>query len=194
MKAFPFFAFIWVRRSIGLLTLIVFLSAIGRGATNDVGLEYRIKAAYLYNFTKFIEWPPPPPSMAEAPFVLGVLDPNGFAFNIISESLRGKSGANGRAIVVRRLTTLDQAALTCNQIFITRASGIDAAQVRKVLDGLPIVVVGETAGFAEQGGVIGFVLTGDAVHCEVNLAGAQRAGVKLSGRLASVARLVHENR
>jgi hypothetical protein len=174
--------------------LIAFFCSISRAATNDVGLEYRIKAAYLYNFTKFIEWPPPPPAAAEKPFVLGVLDPDGLAFNVISESLRGKTGVNGRAIVVRRLSILDQSATSCNQIFITRASGVDVARVRKVLDGLPIVVVGETAGFAEQGGVIGFVLTGDAVHCEINLAGAQRAGVKLSGRLASVARLVHENR
>lgn len=194
MNALVLLALVWLRRSVGVLILIAALCAVSHAATNDVGLEYRIKAAYLYNFTKFIEWPPAPAEEADKPFVLGVADPDGFAFNIISESLRGKSSANGRAIVVRRLTSLDGDALTCNQIFITRASGIDAAQARKVLEGLPIVLVGETSGFAEQGGVIGFVLTGDAVHCEVNLAGAQRAGVKLSGRLASVARLVHENR
>jgi len=194
MNALVLLAIVCFRRRVGLLMLTMVLCAVSHAATNDLGLEYRIKAAYLYNFTKFIEWPPAPAEMADRPFVLGVLDPDGFAFNVISESLRGKSGANGRTIVVQRLTALDRDALTCNQIFITRASGIDAVQARKVLDGLPIVLVGETTDFAEQGGVIGFVLTGDAVHCEVNLAGAQRAGVKLSGRLASVARLVHETR
>ncbi|HEY9153674.1 MAG TPA: YfiR family protein [Opitutaceae bacterium] len=194
MKALPFIALLRIHRVVALLMLIAFFCSISRGSTNDVGLEYRIKAAYLYNFTKFIEWPPPPPATAEKPFVLGVLDPEGTAYTVISESLRGKTGVNGRAIAVRRLAALDETATSCNQIFITRASGMDVAQVRKVLDGLPIVVVGETVGFAEQGGVIGFVLTGDAVHCEINLAGAQRAGVKLSGRLASVARLVHETR
>lgn len=194
MRVFSSIRFGWARRGLGFAMLLALLVSTARPATNDVGLEYRIKAAYLYNFTKFIEWPPPPPAAAAEPFVLGVVDPDGFAFNVISESLRGKTGANGRAIAVRRLTALDASALACNQIFITRASGLDSAQIRKALDGLPIVVVGETAGFAEQGGVIGFVLTGDAVHCEINLAGAQRAGVKLSGRLASVARLVRENR
>jgi len=194
VNAFPTSSFAKARRTLSVLALLAALFSLSRGAANDVGLEYRIKAAYLYNFTKFIEWPPAPAAMSEAPFVLGVLDADGAAYNIIKESLRGKSGANGHPIVVRHLTGLDAEASACNQIFITRSSGLDGAQIRKWLDGQPIVVVGETTGFAEQGGVIGFVLRGDAVHCEINLAGAQRAGVKLSGRLASVARLVHETR
>ncbi len=193
MNLFSQIAKVYRQRWFYLAALIALGAPVGRAAAaSDMGLEYRIKAAYLYNFTKFIEWPPP--ATPNASFVLGVVDPDGFAYNIVRESVNGKTMPNGRAIVVRRLISLEADATTCNQIFVTRSSGLDVAQIRKTLEGLPIVVVGETAGFAEQGGVIGFVLTGDAVHCEINLAGAQRAGVKLSGRLASIARLVHEIR
>ncbi|HEX2100105.1 MAG TPA: YfiR family protein [Candidatus Synoicihabitans sp.] len=167
------------------------LTPIARAQSPTSAIEYRVKAAYLYNFTKFIEWPPPAAADDGRPFVLGVVDSVGTAAEAIQEALRGKRTPGGRIIEVRRLASLSGLA-DCHQIFVTRNSGITAEAVRAAANGSPVLVVGETEDFAARGGTIGLVASGDAVRCEVNLAGAGRAGLKLSGRLASVARLVRE--
>jgi hypothetical protein len=172
-----------------LLTLV---APVARAQSIDVTTEYRIKAAYLYNFTKFIDWPPPAFAGPGAPFIIGVVDPVGTTAAIVEQALQGKHAPGGRAIEVRRLPGLSDAAEQCHQLFITRAAGLEPDAVHAVVGDAPVVVVGETTDFAAQGGVIGFFVSNDGVHCDVNLAGARRAGIKLSGRLASVARLVRE--
>ena len=167
-------------------------TSIARAQPIDPTVEYRIKAAYLFNFTKFVDWPPSAYPAAGSPFVVGVVDPSGATTAIIAATLHGKTAPDGRAIEVRRFPSLNAEIAMCHQLFITRASGIDPVVASAALANAPVLLVGETDGFAEQGGVIGFVVLGDSVHCDVNLAGAQRAGVKLSGRLGSVARLVRE--
>ena len=160
-------------------------------ASTDATAEYRVKAAYLYNFTKFVEWPAD--RAREVPFVVGVIDPAGAAAKTIAETLRGKSTPDGRPIEVRTFATLGPAIAACHQLFLTKKSGFTPAAVRAVVgDSAAVLIIGETEGFAENGGIINLLASGDAVRCEVNLAGASRAGVKLSGRLASVARLVRE--
>ena len=173
--------------------LLVF-APVARAQPIDPAVEYRIKAAYLFNFTKFVDWPPTAYAAAGSPFVIGVVDPVGTTAAIVASTLQGKTTPDGRTIEVRRFLSLTAEIATCQQLFITRASGIDPISASTALANAPVLLVGETEGFAEQGGVIGFVLSGDSVHCDVNLAGAQRAGVKLSGRLGSVARLVRETR
>lgn len=172
--------------------LLALSAPVARAQSIDPAVEYRLKAAYLYNFTKFIEWPPPAFSGPDSPFVVGVIDPEGAAAAIIADTLRGKLTAGGRTLEVRRFDAFGPGAIDCHQLFLTRAASLDPAAIRAAVGKTPILVVGETDGFAEQGGIIGFVVSGDAVRCEINLAGAERAGVKLSGRLASVARLVRE--
>lgn len=181
-----------IARLAQLCATLFLLVPAGRGEPVDSAVEYRIKAAYLYNFTKFIDWPPSAFAAPGAPFVIGVVDPVGDAALVIEKSLRGKTAPGGREIEVRRFTGIGEATADCHQLFITRAAGVDPRQAGEVLGSEPVLVVGETEGFAERGGVIGFVVSNDGVRCDVNLAGAQRAGVKLSGRLASVARLVRE--
>lgn len=176
---------------LGLCSFAAFVLPV-RGQTAPDAVEYRIKAAYLYNFTKFIEWPPEAYAGDGSPFRLAVVDPDGTAATVVEQALRGKTTGAGRRIEIVRLAQLDQAALACHQIFITRAAAVRPADVRDLVHASPVLVVGETEGFAEYGGAVGLVLVGDRVRCEINLAGAERAGLKLSGRLASVARLVRE--
>jgi hypothetical protein len=175
-----------------VLACALFLGALSfaRAAVSDPTVEYRLKAAYLYNFTKFVEWPTD--AVARTPFLVGVIDPEGTAARIIAETLGGKSTADGRPIIVRRFEALSDEIAGCHQLFLTRAAGITPADARAFISATSILLIGETDSFAQQGGVIGLVVSGDSVRCEVNLAGAQRAGVKLSGRLASVSRLVRE--
>jgi hypothetical protein len=175
-----------------LLTACLLLGVSPTAFASPAGspVEYRLKAAYLYNFTKFIEWPAD--ASKRSPFVVGVVDPEGSAAQIIADALEGKLTADDRPIVVERFTQLSADVARCHQLFLTRAAGLKPADARAIIGSTSVLLVGETDDFAEQGGVIGLVVSGDAVRCEVNLTGAQRAGVKLSGRLASVSRLVRE--
>jgi hypothetical protein len=161
-------------------------------ALDGGAVEYRVKAAYLYNFTKFVEWPPDVFGHGSSPFVIGVLDPEGRAASAIAEALAGKTTGSGRPLEVRVLSSLHDGAAECHQIFVTRAAGITPDQVQGQLALRGILLVGEADGFAARGGAIGLVLSGDAVRCEINLAAAERSGLRLSGRLASVSRIVRE--
>jgi hypothetical protein len=173
---------------------LAFVSAIPmRGAAAAPQAEYSIKGAYLFNFTRFIDWPPQAYPSETAPFVIGLLEPDADAAAAIQETFRGKTMPSGRLIEVRVLPDLGPAALTCQLLFVSRDSPVDVAAVRSVVGDRAILIVGETSGAAQRGGAINFVVSGDSVRIEINLQRAQRAGLKLSGRLANVARLVHDS-
>ena len=190
MRALSSFLLRFAQRLAPACALYLGALPFAHGAPSDLAVEYRLKAAYLYNFTKFVEWPAD--AVSRTPFLVGVIDPEGVAARIIAETLEGKSTADGRPITVRHFQALSSEVSGCHQLFLTRASGVTPADARAFIKTTSILLIGETDNFAEHGGVIGLVVSGDSVRCEVNLAGAQRAGVKLSGRLASISRLVRE--
>ena len=149
-------------------------------------IEYQLKAGYLYNFAKFIEWPAPPLA-AGAAFRVGVLvDENACA--IIADTLRGRMIGDHPIEVV--LLTPDSDPTGCRVVFVPRASSLTPAQFRERRPDAPVLLVGEKDGFAAAGGEIGFVPRGDNLRYQVNLSAAQRAGLKLSARLASLAEIV----
>lgn len=157
----------------------------------DMTVEYGIKAAYLYNFTRFIEWPPAA-LPAHVPFVVGVLARDPVLIGAIRESFRGKLMANGRAIEVKVFTGLTPDLLACQLVFVGRNAAEKVADVRAAVGSRPILIVGDTAGSAQQGGEIDFAVSADVVRIEINLQRAEQIGLKLSGRLANVARLVRD--
>ena len=165
----------------------------GHAAPADTDLEYRIKAAYLYNFTKFIDWPPRAFPDPKAPFTIGILGTDPAATHAIDETLRGKTTHTGRPIVVRVFRTAGSAAASGAQLlFVLHDARVSAAEVGRTIGTRPVLVVGERAGFAEHGGTINFVVSGDAVQFEINPRRAAIAGLHVSGVVASVARLVHD--
>jgi len=150
-------------------------------------VEYQIKAGYIYNFAKFVEWPPPPlPDGAN--FRVGVLvDEN--AYTVIAETLRGRLIGDHPLEVV--LLKLDTDASNCRVVFIPRSVGITPRQFHAAQPAARVLLVGEKDGFAASGGEIGFVPRGDNLRYQVNLAAAEHAGLRLSARLASLAEIVH---
>jgi hypothetical protein len=185
----------WWRRAIVLLALLFVLGwnlPAVRAAPASALAEYRIKGAYLYNFTKFVEWPPRAFAAAGAPLVVGIVGPDSDAAAAVAGVLAGKKTGAGRPIEVRRFEALDEPALHCQLLFVLHGAAPDAAAVKAALDARPILAVGETDGFAEHGGTVNFVRSGDAIRFEINPGRAERAGLKVSGRLASVARLVRD--
>lgn len=151
------------------------------------GLEYKVKAGYLFNFAKFIEWPASAFASERAPLVVASID-DGTVLPVLNQVLQGKN-VNGRAIEVKAVTTLAGAS-GAHILFVARTAKIDLGTLREQLGRSSTLVVGEIEGFVDKGGTIGFVKEGDNLRFQLNLDTAGAAGLKISSKLSSVARVV----
>lgn len=151
----------------------------------EPALEYQVKAAFLLNFTKFIEWPPVAFSDAAAPFVICVLgkDPFGRALDQVAE---GEKVA-GRQLAIRRINA-PPTPQACQLIFIGGAEK-DRPAVPSGL-GAGVLTVGEGESFVHDGGIIAFVIDNRRVRFDINQPAAEHALLKLSSKLLGVARSV----
>ncbi len=147
-------------------------------------LEYEVKAAFLLNFTRFIDWPPGAPP--GAPFNLCILGNDPFD-GMLDRIMSGES-VNGRKLVVRRLG--DEPPSACQLVF-TEAN---PKKVSGVISGLGpgVLTVGEGDAFLKEGGMIAFVLDNRHVRFEINHGAASKAELRISSRLLSVARSVEK--
>jgi hypothetical protein len=169
------------------LTALCLVFPAVRGQSSSHKIEYELKAGYLYNFAKFVEWPPPPLAAA-GPFRVGVIaDENAYA--IIADTLKGRMIGDHPVVVV--LLKPDADASGCRVVFIPRTAMITPAQFHAHQPKARVLLVGEKDGFAASGGEIGFVPRGDNLRYQVNLSAAEHAGLRLSARLASLAEIVH---
>ncbi len=149
--------------------------------------ETQIKAGFLFNFTKFVEWPPDAFADATSPIVLGIVGEDPFG-DLLTRAVAGKT-VNGRAVLVRHFVA-DQNLQGCNILFI---SASEEKHLPRILDGLrgsSVLSVGETDEFARLGGVINFFIEGNRVRLQINLEAATRARLKVSAKVIAVARLV----
>jgi hypothetical protein len=153
-------------------------------AQSPASLEYQVKAAYLLNFTKFVEWPATAFSAPDTPITICVLgeDPFGPALDRIVE---GES-VNGRAVRARR-SVPEANPQGCHVVFISRSERTAIAQIVSDLRGSRVLTVSEVPGFAGAGGMIDFIIEEGKVRFYINAAAAQAAGLTLSSRLLRVA-------
>jgi hypothetical protein len=165
--------------------MVLFLSS--TQAQSPTAGEYQVKAAFLFNFAKFVEWPASSFSDASAPLRICVLgrDPFGEALLNITKD----KTVNGRRLEVDQGMDL-QAARTCHILFIASSERTRLKQIFEGLRGSDALTVGDTKGFVEQGGMINFVLEHDRVQFEVNRKAAEESGLKISSKLLIVAKLV----
>ena len=151
--------------------------------------EYQFKAAYLYNFSKFVEWPAQAFASPVAPIRLCVLKEQAFESEL-NQVVKGKT-VGGRAVAVVPVQTAEQS-LGCQILFIASSQDKQSRQIIDTLRNTSVLTVGESEGFLERGGIINFVLQDDRVQLQVNHKAATQAGLHISSRLLSVARLVIE--
>jgi hypothetical protein len=151
--------------------------------------EYDLKLAFLFNFAKFVEWPPDAFPSEKAPITLCVFgtDPFGRA---LDEIVQGKT-ANNREFAIRR-TMKPEDLRGCQIIFISDAERGRLAEVFESLKRSSVLVVGESDGFAQRGGCIQFYLEGNKVRFSINVDAVQRAHLTVSSKLLALARIVHD--
>jgi hypothetical protein len=153
----------------------------GKGAS-----EYELKAAFLFNFAKFVEWPAEAFSNESAPIVVGVVgdDP----FNGSLDSVGGKS-VNGRRVAIRRLSA-SQDLRSCQMLFVSSSERKRLAQIVASVDGACVLTVGEMDGFVSNGGMIRLTMEDNKVRFEINAGTARRARLRFSSKLLSLAKRV----
>ena len=150
--------------------------------------EYQVKAAFLYNFTKFTDWPPRVFSSSNAPIFIGIVGEDPFG-KTIDDVVSGEVVA-GHPLVVKRLRAEDDLR-SCHVLFISRSEKERLPEVLRQLKGTPVLSVSEISGFAEQGGMVNFQLANKTVKMEINQAAAEHAGLQISAKLLKLARLVN---
>ena len=159
-------------------------------------LEYQVKAGFLFNFAKFVDWPDSSRTTHKT-LRLGIVAPDDI-YELMASALSGKV-ANNRPIQVEKVTAaeLEKATSLPDIIFVQQDAsrthqdwGFTEQQIFATAANKPVLLVGESAGFATSGGMIGFVQRGENLRFQVNLANAQRVGLKLSARLSGLAEIV----
>ena len=182
------------RRSIvTLIVLLLTLFAGGaesiRGQSNDE--EYRVKAAFLFHFAQLVDWPAEPASGTDNSLSLCTLGEDPFQ-GTLEGTVAGKAIGN-RTIRVRHLLSPEDLQV-CQIVFLGKAQSKRIPSLVADLHNAPILTVGETAGFLDEGGMICFLLEENKVRFEINLNAADSANLKIGSRLLILAqRVVGEN-
>src|SRR5689334_12052726 len=182
-------------RRLGILIVALSVSlswapeSIAQASDASESSEYLIKAGFIYNFAKFVEWPANAFAQPDSPIVIGVLgtDPFGNTLDRIVEDKK----VGTRGFIVRRykwnkdLKELKE----CKILFVSASERAHIDEIVDSVKGLPILTVGETPGFAERGGVIRFTLEDNRVRFEVNVEAAHQADLNISSRLLTLAKI-----
>ncbi len=168
---------------IRLLVALALFSA-GESRAADGSLEYDVKAAFLLNFTKFIEWPESAFEGPGSPMAVCILGNDPFGSTL--ERMVNGEVVKGRRLTARRMKSTPSPK-SCQVLFWTNPQK-DLEGLAK--SGLGILTVGEGERFLREGGMISFVIQDRRVRFDVNPAAAERAGLKISSKLLAVARSV----
>lgn len=148
--------------------------------------EYQVKAAYLFNFLKFVDWPGDSSKDSQAPWVIGIVgeSPIGEA---LPRLIEGKT-VQGRALQVKFFQSAENMR-GCNILFISASESRRLLPILAGLRGSSVLTVGDTDRFIESGGMIQFVIEDGSVRLAIDVGVTSRAQLKVSSKLLSLARL-----
>ncbi len=173
---------------IAILLVMVSLAPVTRAAFAQTptsgSLEYQVKAALIYNFAKFVDWPAD--AVAGDALVVGVLgqDPFGPAL----EALQRKT-VKDRPIRVKRFATLD-ALERCHILFVSSSEKDNLLEILAAISGDSVLTVSEMESFAEVGGIIRLVTRRAKVRFQINVAAGESSGLQISSQLLRLAEIV----
>jgi hypothetical protein len=182
-------------RRLGILIAVLGMtlnltSTAGAQAGDADSSEYLIKAGFIYNFAKFVQWPSATSSQPDSPIVIGVLGTDPFG-NVLDRIVEDKKIGTRGFVVKRYKWGKDLKDLKdCKILFVSASEKARIDEILLSVKGLPILTVGETPGFAERGGVIRFTLEDNRVRFEVNVDAAHQAELNISSRLLTLAKII----
>ncbi|HXI82642.1 MAG TPA: YfiR family protein [Verrucomicrobiae bacterium] len=156
-------------------------------ATGKIVREYDLKAAFLFNFTHFVEWPPEAFTDNDAPIVIGILGDDPFG-PVLDRIIEGETIRNRKLVIKRSRRIQDLKA--CHVLFISKSEKGRIGQILTSLDGTSVFTIGEVEGFARRGGITNLFLQGNKVRFEINVEAAKRKGLKVNAQLLALGTVV----
>jgi len=156
---------------------------------SNPSVEYQVKAAFLLNFAKFVDWPRDVFQGERAPIAVCIFryDPFG---NALDEIIRGKT-INNREVLARRVNEPPDLK-SCQIIFVSEREEKSLPEILNSLKAASALLVGESADFAERGGGVQFFLEDNKLRFAVNVDAVKRARLQASSKLLALARIVHD--
>jgi hypothetical protein len=146
--------------------------------------EYQVKAALLLNFVRYTDWPATAFADARSPYVVAVTGRDPFGKDL-EKAFEGKTN-KGRAFVLKRVSN-EQEMRACHLLFVSSSERRRSREMLEKIKGAPVLTVGESSDFLDQGGVINLLLKNGSVPFEINLEPARIARLKLDANLLAVA-------
>ena len=171
-------------RRLGVLIVGLMLLA---GDASAALSEHRVKAVFLFNFSKFVEWPPSAFAAADAPFVIGVFGRDPFGSDL-DDVARGET-VNGRPLLVRRVQTAQDAA-ACQILFIPESERANLDEILAALTRSSTLTVSDLDGAAQHGAMIRLITDRDKIRLRIDVESARAAGLTISSKLLRSAEIV----
>lgn len=164
--------------------IAAFIGLITNSLAQEKPSEYEVKAAFLFNFAKFVEWPPEAFADTNSPIVIGILGENVFGKSL--EKIINDRKVNSRGFQFRNFDSATEAT-NCQILFISASKKNDFAKIVSGLHSASVLTVSETDGFLKAGGMINFLFEGNNVRFQISDDAAKKAGLKISSKLLSLA-------
>jgi len=183
----------WVVLHRRWLALLPWLLA---GATSALGQsaalqEYQVKAAFLFNFAQFVDWPAPALPLPGAPLVIGILGEDPFG-NTLDEIVRGEQ-VHDRTLQIQRYRRVEEIG-ECHVLFISRSESGRLEQILASLRGRSILTVGDMENFARRGGMVRLITEKNKVRIRISRDVAEAAGLKISSKLLRASEVISGGR
>jgi len=193
-----------IRAYIFVVVVLVLFVGPQAWADSTASREYQVKAAFLYNFIKFVDWPKEKVADPNAPLVIGIIgkDPFENAFEPLQEK-----EARDRKVVIQRFEGFveleksgkkkkdqphpkSQDIQKCHLLFICPSESERIADIIASVKGHSVLTVADTQGFLESGGIINFIMEEQKVRFEINVTNARRAKLQIRSQLLRLAKRV----
>jgi hypothetical protein len=163
---------------------VLALTVVAMPAFTQKASEYQVKAAFLFNFSKFLEWPPSAMGQAGEPFVIGILGADPFGSSL-DEIVAGEKILDHPLTVKRFAGTeeLDR----CHILFINMPG--KTSEAINALKGKSVLTVGDDNNFTRNGGIVRFFTENEMIHLEINIEAAKAANLIVSSKLLRIAKI-----
>ena len=167
--------------------LVLFGPELSR-AQDSSASEYQLKAAFLFSFAKFIDWPSSAFASPQSPFSICILGTDPFG-STIDDTLRGKAVGEHPVVIERAKEPGD--VRHCQIVFVSSSEKLRLPDVLTSLQGANVLIVGEADRFADSGGTIQLMIEQKHVRFAINTDAAETSGLRISSKLLALAKIVH---
>jgi len=149
--------------------------------------EYDLKAAYLYNFTQFVDWPAEAFAAPDSPLVIGVLGDDPFGKTL--DAMVTNEVVKNRKLMIQRYRRIEETA-ACHILFVSQSEQGRMGEILPTLQGRSILTVGETNLFVRQGGIVAMRIAGNRIRLTINVEAAKAGRLTISSKVLRTAELV----